>query len=318
MWTSIFAAAAAVAGAPPIIDMHLHAQSAAEYGPPGLVMCSPLPEWPARDPARPIGEYVGKIFGGTKCARPFASPKSDEEIRDRSLAELRRLNIVAVTSGEAARVAEWHARDPARIIPALSFGAGKLPSISELRALHAAGRLKVMGEITAQYAGIAPNDPRLAPYFALAEELDIPVAIHVGPGPPGTAYFATPKYRAADGNPLLLEEVLLRHPKMRLYAMHAGWPMGDAMIALLYAHPQVYVDTGIIDYAYRREDFHGYLKRLVDAGFAKRIMFGSDQMIWPDAIAFAVEGIDTAPFLSAEQKRDILYNNAARFLRLKP
>ncbi len=30
-----------------------------------------------------------------------------------------------------------------------------------------------MGEITAQYAGIAPNDPKLEPYFALAEELDM-------------------------------------------------------------------------------------------------------------------------------------------------
>jgi len=41
-----------------------------------------------------------------------------------------------------------------------------------------------------------------------------------------------------------------------------------------------------------------------------------DQMNWPDAIGEAIESIETAPFLSAEQKRDILYNNAARFLRL--
>jgi uncharacterized protein len=33
-----------------------------------------------------------------------------------------------------------------------------------------------------------------------------------------------------------------------------------------------------------RDAFHDYLKRLVDAGFASRIMFGSDQMNWPDAI----------------------------------
>ena len=51
---------------------------------------------------------------------------------------------------------------------------------------------------------------------------------------------------------------------------------------------------------------------------AAAIMFGSDQMIWPDAIAFAVDGIESAPFLTPEQKRDILYNNAARFLRLTP
>jgi len=30
----------------------------------------------------------------------------------------------------------------------------------------------------------------------------------------------------------------------------------------------------------------------------------------------AVEAIESADFLTGEQKRDILYNNAARFLRL--
>jgi len=58
------------------------------------------------------------------------------------------------------------------------------------------------------------------------------------------------------------------------------------------------------------------LKRLVDGGFSKRIMFGSDQTAWPQAIGLAIRTIEQAPFLTATQKRDILYNNAARFLRL--
>ena len=96
-----------------------------------------------------------------------------------------------------------------------------------------------------------------------------------------------------------------------------GWPMGEAMIALMYAHPQVYVDTGIISYAYPRADFHAYLKRMVDAGFANRIMFGSDQMIWPDAIGYAVEGITSAPFLSAgAEARHSSTIMPQRFLRL--
>jgi hypothetical protein len=117
-------------------------------------------------------------------------------------------------------------------------------------------------------------------------------------------------------DPLALEDVLVRHPKLRIDVMHAGWPMADRMIALMYAHPQVYVDTGIIDYAFPRAEFHAYLKRLVDAGFEKRIMFGSDQMNWPQAVDAAIEGITSAKFLTPQQKRDILYNNAARFLRL--
>ena len=33
-------------------------------------------------------------------------------------------------------------------------------------------------------------------------------------------------------------------------------------------------------------------------------------------IRVAIENIESAEFLTVEQKRDILYNNAARFLRL--
>jgi len=45
-------------------------------------------------------------------------------------------------------------------------------------------------------------------------------------------------------------------------------------------------------------------------------MFGSDQMIWSEVIGETIEAIENADFLTEEQKRDILYNNAARFLRL--
>jgi hypothetical protein len=55
----------------------------------------------------------------------------------------------------------------------------------------------------------------------------------------------------------------------------------------------------------------------MNAGFGKRLMFGSDQMVWPDAIGLAIEGIESASFLTEEQKRDIFYTNAVRFFRLE-
>jgi predicted TIM-barrel fold metal-dependent hydrolase len=117
-------------------------------------------------------------------------------------------------------------------------------------------------------------------------------------------------------NPLLLEDVLVEHPDLRLYVMHAGWPMLDELIGLLYAHPQVYVDVAVINWVLPRAEFHRYLRRIVEAGFGDRIMYGSDQMNWPQSIRKSIEAIRSAPFLSEEQKRDILYNNAARFLGL--
>jgi hypothetical protein len=113
-----------------------------------------------------------------------------------------------------------------------------------------------------------------------------------------------------------LEEVLIRHPKLRVYLMHAGYPYLQETIAIMHMYPQVYADLGVIDWALPVEEFHDYLRALMRAGFGKRLMFGSDQMVWPEAIGLAIEGVESASFLTQEQKRDIFYNNAVRFLRL--
>jgi len=234
-----------------------------------------------------------------------------------TLAEMKKYNIVkALVSTHYEAVLRWKAAAPDSIIPAYGFDDLAQVNLEFLRKEHAAGRLQALGEVGIQYSGLAPNDPKMEPIYALAEELDLPLGIHIGLSKPGVAYDDSPKYRAALSNPMLLEEVLLRHPKMRLYVMHAGWPMLDEMIALLWAHPQVYVDVAVIDWALPRAEFHSYLRRLVEAGFGKRIMFGSDQMVWPDVIGPAIEGIESAAFLSEERKRDILYNNAVTFFRL--
>lgn len=322
-WLGLLVALAAAGAAPAaprfaVIDMHFHADRPDAEGPPGGKVCAPYAGWEPRDPGAPIERYLDWFTGHPTCATVLTAPTGADDLRDRGLAMLARFNVLALAGGDAATVEDYRSHAPDRVLPAAGFGsADDFPSIAALRALHAAGKLAALSEITAQYAGIAPDDPRLEPYFALAEELDIPVGIHLGPGPPGTAYFATPNYTVAAGDPLRLEPVLRRHPRLRVYAMHAGWPLGDAMIAMLFAHPQLYVDTGILDYAYPEKDFYAYLRRLVDAGFEKRIMFGSDHMVWPDAIPVAIRRIERAPFLSPAQKRLILHDNAARFLRIE-
>jgi uncharacterized protein len=284
-----------VAGPPPIIDMHVHAQR--------------LWAKPGEDAGVTFGPVFAEQITGILAAR------STEELREATLAALQRLNVVrAVVSGEFAEV--YRKAQPERILASPSTPRLEEP-VSSLRAAFAAGRFQALAEFAPQYAGLAPNDPKLEPYFALAEELDVPLGIHVGLGPPGAAYGSNPKYRMAHSNPLLLEDVLVRHPKLRLYVMHAGWPMLEEMIGLLYAHPQVYVDLGVIDWYLPKAEFYRYLRRLVEAGFGKRIMFGSDQMVWPEAIATAVSTVEAAPFLSAEQRRDIMCRNAMRFLRLE-
>lgn len=89
-----------------------------------------------------------------------------------------------------------------------------------------------------------------------------------------------------------LEPVLVKHPRLRVSVMHAGWPMLDDMLALMHAHPQVYVGVGGISFT--SPNFLQYLQGLVEAGFGKRIMFGSDQMVSPGVIERAIDRIDGA------------------------
>jgi predicted TIM-barrel fold metal-dependent hydrolase len=242
---------------------------------------------------------------------------TDEEVMSRTLAIMERRNIIGVLSGPPERMAAWRASGSKRFIPGLLFQIGEAaPSPDSLRRMHDRGDLAVLGEVANQYAGIAPDDSRMEPYWALAEELDIPVGIHLGPGPPGVAYLGAAGYRARLHSALTMEPVLLRHPRLRVYLMHAGFPMLDDLLALLYAHPQVYVDVGVIVYTQPREAFYRYLGAILEAGFGNRVMFGSDQMVWPEVLERAIAVIQDAPFLSAAQKRALLYDNAARFLRL--
>jgi predicted TIM-barrel fold metal-dependent hydrolase len=45
-------------------------------------------------------------------------------------------------------------------------------------------------------------------------------------------------------------------------------------------------------------------------------MYGTDFMMWPRLFETSMGVIEHAQYLSEEQKRDILFNNAARFFRL--
>jgi uncharacterized protein len=309
--------ACGLAAAPraPIIDMHLHAHTLDDYG-GGAAVCvnTEQMDFPGVDPRQPI-----TIDAVVKCVHPIRNAVSDEAVMRESLAALAKYNIVAVTSGQLREVEKWRAAAPARVIPAISFLTDTARSVDELRALHRARRFAVFAEIGAQYRGVSLDDPAIDPFFALAEELDVPVGVHLGEGPPGGLHVGgNPDYRVSLGHPLQLEPVLIRHPGLRIWVMHYASPFVDETIALLYSHPQVFVDIAQNDWGFPRAHFYSQLKRLVDAGFGKRILFGSDQMLWPATIAVAIDTVEQAPFLSAAQKRDILYENAARFLRISP
>ncbi len=301
---------------PPVLDVHVHAMDESFPSPGGI--CPNTAKFLASDPDTKEAPFG---WSPEECTpRLYASAKG-QYIKD-VVAEMERLNVTAVVFGDPKSVQKWRDAAPDRVIPGTSFsdgvGPGQRVPLDELRKDFTTGGFKVMGEIGLQYEGISPSDPSVDAYFALAEQLDIPVAIHMGTGGSGRANVASPKFRGSMGNPLLLEELLARHPKLRVQVMHAGYPMMDNMLTLLQANSHVYVDVAGLIWSYPIKEVNRYIQRLVEAGFEDRVMFGTDQLEWPKLMAYSISIIQNADYLTPEEKRDVLYNNAARFLRLPP
>lgn len=302
------------ASIPPVIDVHVHAMDGSF---PGVgPVCPNTSKFTASDPSTKEAPFG---WAQEECT-PMLYPSANGEYKKDILAEMERLNVTAVVFGDPKSVQKWKDAAPARVIPGTAFSNGMTPgqrvALDELRKDFTTGGFKVMGEIGLQYEGLSPSDPSVDAYFALAEELDVPVAIHMGTGGSGRANLAMPKFRGSMGNPLLLEELLARHPKLRVQVMHAGYPMIDNMLTLLQANSHVYVDIAGLIWSYPIKEVNRYIERLVDAGFEDRVMFGTDQLVWPKLMAYSISIIQNAEYLTPQQKRDILYNNAARFLRL--
>ena len=277
----------------PKIDMHLHARVVmprTSNGDPIPLPCMPEP-----------------------CTRRPAIASDDGDILRLTLEIMERNNIVlGFLSDPLDQVYEWVEAAPDKFIASPSFLDPTSVDLNDLRREYEKGKIAGMGEIGSQYRGFAPNDSELDGIFALAAEFDVPTLIHTE----GIAA-ASPDFRIADGHPELLQEVLETYPNLRLYMENAGYPFLDEAIALMYRYPNVYADLSTITWIVPRETFYNYLEGLMDAGLGKRLMFGSDQMHWPESIELAIDAIESAPVLSQEQKRDIFYNNAARFLRLE-
>src|SRR5262249_31642227 len=135
----------------PIIDVHLHAYPSDEGIP-----------------------YIANPANGKK-----PGVKTGEEHRRAVLAEMKRLNIVkgVVSGGSGDRLAaaiQWREAAPDRIIAGAGIRGSEdtpLPTLDALRTAFQQGRLAVLGEVTAEYAGATLSDPRYEPYLALAEEM---------------------------------------------------------------------------------------------------------------------------------------------------
>lgn len=300
----------------PIIDMHLHANTE----PFPAMLCVPWSQqFPLWDHKGEVGDMVMGAMMNPPCEDPIppVSPENDA-LLNATVDAMDKRKIVGVLTGSPTETRRWRDAAPGKFFPAISFNLARPhPTVDEMRTLFESGEFAVLGEISHQYTGIAANDPRMDPYWALAEEFGIPVAVHMEQGVTGVSFVpGFENYRSDLGNPYLLEDILEKYPRLKVSVMHYAAPLTEEMIAIMFAYPQVYIDIGGMQWFYPRPYFYRQLENFMMAGLGKRVMFGSDQGDWPGVIEPSIDIIDEAPFLTPEQKADIFYNNAARFLEL--
>ena len=277
----------------PIIDMHLHSYSNDFWG-------------PAPSPA------TGNLSGTTA-----------REQMEKTFEVMRKHNIVlgAVSGINLSSGNDWYNYDQSRTLRGIELREpSEFMSADSLRLMIQNGSLDMLGEVGAQYFGYSPSDPGYYPFYKVAEEEGIPVGIHTGASFPGTPFRCCPKFRLRYGDPLLLEDMLVEFPKLKVFMMHAGGagPYSQYALMMMNMYPRLYTDISILNWMPGMEAvLESFLRQVKQMGMLDRIFFGTDQMIWPEAIGIAVDRINSLDYLTAEEKADIFYNNAAEFLGLE-
>jgi predicted TIM-barrel fold metal-dependent hydrolase len=147
--------------------------------------------------------------------------------------------------------------------------------------------------------GMAPNDRRCYPLYAKCSELGIPVGLQVG-------HSAEP-LPSDVGRPMLVDEVAIDFPDLRINQSHTGWPWTGEFISMLWRHPNVYGDIS----AYFPKTLDAELVRAMDRQLRHKIMLGTNGFPLDRCLA----ELDELP-LREESKRRIRGENAAEFFGL--
>jgi len=272
-------------GIKPIIDMHLH-------------------------------DYTEQTYFHAPSPDGIMSPKDLKTYRKQTMEMLKKYNVkkaVVSTIGGA------NTLDKSGIlIPGYHTNRPPSDTLKFIKQIKD-GEIKVFGEIGAIYAGYTLSHPDFDAYMGICERYDIPVAIHTGGGPPGITYRCCPNFRLKLGDPFTIEDVLAKHPKLKIYLMHSGEVYYEHALRLMLQYPQLYTDLGVILWIHEQPmDYaESFLRKAKIYGLIDRVMYGSDQMVWPYGIEKSIKTLDSYTFLTEEDKRKIFYHNAIKFLGLK-
>jgi predicted TIM-barrel fold metal-dependent hydrolase len=112
-----------------------------------------------------------------------------------------------------------------------------------------------------------PLSPRALRIYELAERHGLPILFHQGASPVREAPL---KY----AHPLLMDEIAMRFPELRIVLAHMGHPWQRETIVTIRKHPHVYADVSAL--FYRPWSFYEGLRLATEWGALGKLLLGSD------------------------------------------
>jgi predicted TIM-barrel fold metal-dependent hydrolase len=163
-------------------------------------------------------------------------------------------------------VARYVAAHPDKLIGFASIDPHEPDYLDEMRRCFETMNFRGL-KLGPTYQNYPPMDERMQPVYAYCEAHGIPVLFHQGTTFPRRAPL---KY----AHPVLLEDVAIRYPELRMVVAHMGHPWMEDTIVLIRKQPHVYADVSAL--YYRPWQFYNALVAAVEYGAAHKLLFGTD------------------------------------------
>ncbi|WP_084965200.1 amidohydrolase family protein [Thermoactinospora rubra] len=157
--------------------------------------------------------------------------------------------------------------------------------------------------------GFAPDDRMAYPLYEAIEELGVPALFHTGQTGIGAGVPGGGGIRLRYSNPMLIDDVAVDFPELRIILAHPSFPWQDEALAVATHKPHVHIDLS----GWSPKYFPPQLVRYANSLLQDKVLFGSDYpVITPDRWLADFDRLEVKP----EVRPKILKGNAARLLGL--